>query len=95
MICVCDGLRGLCFCDGCGLTTEFCDVDGASGWDAFRVVVAVVEVTVLTVDGAFFTPFSSTLEFVRLRLARGAIFAKLCKYAGCQDTLPACPEEIC
>ena len=78
--CVVDGLRGLCFCTAAGLTTEFCEVDGARGCDAFRVVVVFFDVTLLIVDGAFFTPFSAIFEFVLLRLARGAIVAKLYKY---------------
>jgi hypothetical protein len=81
LIWVCDDLRALCFCTAAGLTTEFCEVDGARGCDAFRDVVVVADVTVLTVDGAFFTPFTSVFEFVRFRPARGAIFVKSREFA--------------
>jgi len=57
------------------LTTEFWEVEGARGWDV-RLVDVVAAVTVLAIEGAFFTGFSSTSEVFRFELARGAIFKK-------------------
>ena len=59
-----------------GLATEFWDVEGARGCDVRLVVVsvAVVVVTLLVTDAAFFTGFSATSDFFRLMvLFRGAI----------------------
>jgi hypothetical protein len=49
--------------------TEFCDVEGANGWDALRDVAVVA---VLVVDGALFADFS-LMEGLRLTPVRGAI----------------------
>ena len=51
--------------------TEFCDVEGARGWDALRDV-AVVVVAVLVVDSALFPDFS-LMDALRLTFVRGAI----------------------
>jgi hypothetical protein len=69
LIWVCEDLRGLCFVVVDGFMTEFCDVEGARGWDALRDVAVVV---VLVVDGALFPDFS-LMDGLRLTFVRGAI----------------------
>lgn len=57
-----------------GLTTEFCDVEGASGWAA-RFVAALSLAAGLTslADDCFFTGTSCLSDVRRLVLPRGAI----------------------
>lgn len=66
-------MRGLCFDDAADLATEFWEVEGARGWDAFLVAVVADDVMVLATDAGFFTGFSWVSDFLRLIVDRGAI----------------------
>lgn len=71
-----DVLRGLCLdVVDVDLTTEFCEVEGARGWEIRRVAAVDVDVvTLLATEAVRFRGFSATSDVLRLVVVRGAIF---------------------
>ena len=95
LICSRGAFRGFCLVVAVDvdLTTEFCEVEGARGWETL-LLLRVVDVLPV-IEAVRFRGFSGTSDTLRFVIVRGAIFTNNAGTArnrageGCDATTPS------